>query len=88
MAKRLGSVLVVAGLIIIIACISASGEQVAKNAVSITANETRAIYYYLHDNDVQFVIEITPSGSKADILLLDVNQLKLAMEGVQPKPLV
>lgn len=88
LAKRLGSMLVVAGLIILIACISAGGEQVRKNAVSITANETRAIHYYLHDNDIHFFIEATPSGSKADVSLLDINQLKLAMGGVQPKPLV
>ncbi len=88
LAKRLGPVLLVAGLTIIIACISAGGEQVTKNSVSMMANETRAMHYYLHDNDVQFVIEIIPSGSKADILLLDVEQLKLAVEGVQPKPLV
>lgn len=87
-AKRLGSTLIVAALTIVVACVSASGEQVRKDSKSMMANETLAISYYLHDNDVEFVIEIIPSGSKADILLLDSDQLESTVEGVQSRPLV
>jgi len=88
LAKRLGVTLIIAGLTIIIACISTSGEQVRKENILIGLNKTAALSYYLHDNDVEFVIEIIPSRAKADILLLDAEQLKSAIQVADLKPLV
>jgi len=78
--KRLGSTLMVVGLIIILICISMSGEDVKKSSITVQAGRVGYITYYLHGNSVKFLIEVIPSKFKVDVLLLDTRSLKTVVE--------
>jgi len=69
--KRIGLILLIAGLTVTATILvkSAREEHISKKNITLQKGWLGIIYYYFHDNTVEFLIEIMPSGSAVDIYL-------------------
>ena len=69
--RRIGLILLIAGLMVTATLLikSVRGEYVRKDSLTLQTGWLGIINYYFHDNTVEFLIEIMPSGSTVDIYL-------------------
>ncbi len=84
--RRAMLILATAGLVGLLASLSASGEDVRRDSVAVMPGMVAPLTYYLHGNSVRFLVEVVPSRARVNIVVVSGEGLRRLALGLSARP--